>query len=80
MQISYFWQGHKKGRDVRAVLMIFFIELKYSFSKFLGWLYMKYVKRTKMVACSGNFHCGGDFDAILAILRSFARVKMLLRE
>ena len=41
---------------------------------------MKYVKRAKMVACSGNFHCGGDFDAILAILRSFARVKTLLTE
>ena len=32
---------------------------------------MEYIKIMKMAACSEDFLCGDDFDAVLAIYRSY---------
>ena len=39
---------------------------------FLGWPYGKNIKIAKMTACSEDFLCGDDFDAVLAIFRSYS--------
>ena len=39
--------------------------------KFLGCLYRKYIKTAKMAACSLDFPFGDEFDAVLAVFRSY---------
>ena len=39
--------------------------------KLLWWLYREYIKIAKMAACSKDFLCEDDFDAVLTIFRSY---------
>ena len=61
--------SYKKQRDsleAWTVLLIFLLELGMS-----GWLYWKYIKTEKMAVCCEDFHYGGNFDPVLAILCSY---------